>query len=347
MPPWRVRRIAGVECYNLTNPGFADPADGNILRHSADTLFPLALDGRGLMYTRRQFGAIALAGFALPRRVPAVPFSSTIAGVRIGVQTYSFRDLPRPAGAADSVDVVIKAITATGISECELYAPQVEPQFASPARGAREDLRRWRLESSLDHFKDVRRKFDAAGITIFAYCYSMNASFTDAEIERGFEMTKALGASVMTTSTQMDVARRIAPLADKHKVTVGLHGYSNISDPNEFATPRSFAAAVKLSPYLKINLDIGHFTAADYDPMAFIREHHANITNLHLKDRKKSQGDNLPWGQGDTPIREVLQLLKREKWPIPADIEYEYRGTGTSTEEVKKCYEFAKQALAG
>jgi sugar phosphate isomerase/epimerase len=135
-------------------------------------------------------------------------------------------------------------------------------------------------------------------------------------------------------------------MADRHKITVGLHGHSNLTDPNEFATPESFAAALKMSKYFKVNLDIGHFTAANFDPVAYIREHHASITNLHLKDRKKNQGDNVPWGTGDTPIREVLQLLKRERWPIPADIEYEYRGQGTPVEEVAKCYAYAKQALA-
>jgi sugar phosphate isomerase/epimerase len=210
---------------------------------------------------------------------------------------------------------------------------------------AREDLRKWRLDTPLDHFRNARKKFDAAGITIHAYCYNMNASFTDAELDRGFEMTKALGTELMTTSTTMDVARRLAPLADKHKMIVGLHGHSNVSDPKEFATPESFAAATKMSKHLRVNLDIGHFTAANYDVVAYIREHHAQITNLHLKDRKKNQGDNTPWGQGDTPIREVLQLLKRERWPIPADIEYEYRGEGTSPEEVRKCFEYAKQSL--
>jgi sugar phosphate isomerase/epimerase len=315
------------------------------------------------MLTRREFGLLTVAGLAGMRLRPdttveAAGIDSKVNGVRLGVQTYSFRDLPRPAGAADSIDVVINAMKASGLGECELFAPQLEPQFAAGGRGergappspaavkAREDLRKWRLESSLDHFKNVRKKFDAAGITIFAFCYNMNAGFTDAELERGFDMTKALGTDVMTTSTTMDVARRLAPLADKHKITVGLHGHSNVKDPNEFATPESFAAAMKLSKYLKVNLDIGHFTSADYDPVAYIKEHHADITNLHLKDRKKHQGDNTPWGQGDTPIREVLQLLKRERWPIPADIEYEYRGTGTPTEEVKKCYDYAKQALA-
>jgi sugar phosphate isomerase/epimerase len=308
------------------------------------------------MITRREFGTIALAGVALPRLLEA-KVDSKIAGVRLGAQTYSFRDLPRPAGASDSADVMIKALTDCGLSECELFAPQLEPMFPA-GRGqrgappspeavkAREDIRKWRLESSLDHFKNVRKKFDAAGITIHAYCYNMNSSFTDAELDRGFEMTRALGVDTMTTSTTMDVAKRLAPLAEKHKLLVGLHGHSNLTDPNEFATPESFAAAKKLSKYFRINLDIGHFTAANYDPIAYIREHHADITNLHLKDRKKNQGDNVPWGTGDTPIKEVLQLLKREKWPIPADIEYEYRGQGTPVQEVTKCYAYAKQALA-
>ena len=309
------------------------------------------------MLTRRAFGKMALCGAVLPRFVGAA-LSSTVNGVRIGAQTYSFRELPRPAGATDSTDVVIKALTAAGLTECELFAPQLEPQFGSGARGARgappspeavkarADLRKWRLESPLDHFRNARKKFDAAGITIHAYCYNMNSSFTDAELDRGFEITKALGTTLMTTSTTMEVAKRLAPLADKHQIVVGLHGHSNISDPNEFATPESFAAAKKLSNYFRINLDVGHFTAANYDPIAYIREHHADITNLHLKDRKKNQGDNVPWGQGDTPIKEVLQLLKREKWPIPADIEYEYRGQSDPVEEVKKCYAYATQALA-
>ena len=119
-------------------------------------------------------------------------------------------------------------------------------------------------------------------------------------------MAKALGTNIITASTTVSVAKRIAPFAEEHKIVVAMHGHSNTTDPNEFATPESFAAALKMSKYFKVNLDIGHFTAANYDPLAYLREHHADITNLHLKDRKKNQGDNVPWGQGDTPIREVL-----------------------------------------
>jgi len=305
------------------------------------------------MITRREFGALTLGGIVAGINLKA----NTVSGVRLGVQTYSFRDLPRVPGG-DAIDPVIKAMTECGLTECELYAPQVEPQFGGGARGARgappspeavkarEDARKWRLETPLDHFAGIKKKFDAAGITVYAYNYSANASYTEAEIDRGFDMAKALGAEIITMSTTLGVAKRIAPFAEKHNMVVAMHGHSNVNDPNEFATPDSFATAMKMSKLFKVNLDIGHFTAANFDAMDYIRQHHGDITNLHLKDRKKNQGDNVPWGQGDTPIREVLQLLKKERWPIRAYIEYEYRGQGGPVEEVKKCYAFAKQALA-
>lgn len=315
------------------------------------------------MYTRRDFGKITLA--ALPLASAFGKINSKINGVQLGVQTYSFRDLP-PEGI---VDAVIKAMTEIGLGECEVFASQFEPaqpriggrgpggpggrgkQPPDPAvvaarEKARNDLRNWRLTASMDHFKDLKKKFDDAGITIYAYNYSFNNSFTDDEIERGFEMAKALGVHAITASTTISVAKRVVPFAEKHKMIVAMHGHDNVTDPEQFAKPESFQAAMDMSKYFYVNLDIGHFFAAGYDPVAYITEHHARITNLHLKDRKKNHGENVPWGQGDTPIKPVLTLLKDKKYPIPAFIEYEYRGTDSSTAEVKKCFEYAKAALA-
>jgi sugar phosphate isomerase/epimerase len=97
--------------------------------------------------------------------------------------------------------------------------------------------------------------------------------------------------------------------------------------------------------YIAINLDIGHFTAAGYDPVTFLEQHHDRIVTLHLKDRKKNQGPNVPFGEGDTKIKEVLQVLKTKRYPIPANIEYEYKG-GDTIVEMKKCFAYCKAALA-
>jgi sugar phosphate isomerase/epimerase len=301
------------------------------------------------MYSRREFARTVVASVPLASALAqARKIDSKIAGVQIGTQTYSFRDLPLDRAIAATVEV--------GLGEVELFPPaHVEPPRGPAAipgqsqgdarKAAREALRQWRLTVSMDEFKNVRKKFEDAGIQIYAYNYSFADDFTDDEIERGFEMTKTLGANIITASSTLSIAKRVAPFAEKHKMIVAYHGHSDIRDPNQFAKPESFAAAMAMSKQFAVNLDIGHFTAANYDPVAYIQENHDRIVILHLKDRKRDQGPNVPWGQGDTPIKTVLQMLRDKKWPIRAYIEYEYRGADDSVTEVKKCFQYCKEAL--
>jgi sugar phosphate isomerase/epimerase len=286
-----------------------------------------------MILTRRNFGQLALASLGA---TAAMPGASRVNGVLIGAQSYSFRDRP--------LDGTIAAFSEIGLSECELWQGHVEPKFpgSSDRRG---ELRKWRTSVSLDHFTEIREKFSKAGITLSAYNYSFRDDFDEREIERGFEMAKALGAKGITASSTVSATRRVAPVAAKYEMMVGMHGHDNLADPNEFAKPESFEAAMKESKWIGINLDIGHFTAAGYDSVAFLKKYHERTVTLHVKDRKKNQGPNMPFGQGDTPVKEILTLLKNEKWDIPANIEYAYKG-GDTVVEVKKCYEFCKNLLA-
>lgn len=301
------------------------------------------------MFTRREFARLMAAGVVGPAAWSER--AQQVAGVRLGVQTYSFRDLPRPAGA-DLSGPIVEAMKACGLTECELYSPHLEPASPSGREGtpgerqqAREALRRWRETTPADHFAEVRKKFAAAGLTIYAYNLSYSDSFSDAEIDRGFDHARALGAEIITASATLSVVRRVAPFAEKHRMPVAMHNHSNLRDPNEFATPASFIKAMAMSKYFMVNLDIGHFTAANFDAMAFLQEHHARITNLHIKDRRRDQGPYTPWGEGDAPIREVLRWLRDRKSPIRAYLEYEYKGDGSPVDEVKRCFDFARRAL--
>ena len=305
--------------------------------------------------TRRDFGKLAIAGLPLARAIAAI--NSKIDGVQLGVQSYSFRDLP--------LDGAIKAMVADGLGDCELFSPHIEGGHTDEAPGKmfeslagldrdairrkfaewNESLRKWRLSVPLTYFKGIRKKFNDAGINLYAYNYSFADNFTDDEIDRGFDMAKALGVGIITASTTLTCAKRVAPFAEKHKMLVAMHGHSDLKDPNQFATPESFAKALAMSDRFRINLDLGHFTAANFDCLDFINQHHEKIVLLHLKDRKKNEGPNTPWGEGDTPLKQVLLRLKETRWPIPAFIEYEYKGSGTSTEEVKKCFDYAKNVL--
>lgn len=284
------------------------------------------------MYTRRDIARIALASpcaAAFGARI-----DSTVKGVRIGAQSYSFRDL-RP----HTVDTAIDAYRKIGLGYCELASGHIEPT-------GREQLAAFRKNPPLDQMKEVRRKFDAAGIVLYALNYSFREDWSDLEIENGFRITRAMGLTRITASSNVSTARRVDAFARKYKIYVGMHNHSGIR-PNEFATPEDFGAALKgMSKYTAINLDIGHFVAAGFDPVKYLDEHHDRIVTLHLKDRKKDQGANLPFGEGDTDIKGVLRLLATKKYPIPAMIEYEYKGAADPVTEVRKCFDYCKSALA-
>ncbi len=230
------------------------------------------------------------------------------------------------------------------MGDIELFSPGIEP---TPGPGVnRESLRQWRLTTPMEHFVAVGKKFKDAGVTIHSYTMNYRADFTDDEIDKTFEQAKALGTNIIASSTQVNMAKRLLAFAEKHKMLLAFHGHSNTKDANEFATPESFQSALDLSKYARINLDIGHFSAAGYDPVAFIEQHHASITHLHLKDRKKNDGRECALGRRRYSDQAVLLLLKEKKYPIPAFVEYEYRGTGTPIEEVKKCLDYMRTVLA-
>ena len=237
------------------------------------------------MLTRRDFVMFSATGMI-----------SKVDGVMLGAQSYSFRDR--------SLDEAIKGYQDVGLTWVELSASHLEPKGAT-----REQLRDWRKKTPLTFFKEVRGRLKSAGLKLYALNYSFREDFDDEEIARGFDIAKALGVKYITASSNVSTAKRIDPFARKAGIFVGMHNHSRIV-ANEFATPDDFSKVMAgMSKYIIINLDIGHFFAAGYDPVAYIEEHHDRISNLHIKDRKKDHGPNTPWGEGDTPIKQVLQLL--------------------------------------
>jgi len=313
--------------------------------------------------SRREFGSLVLAGLPLSLLLDKInsrdKINSKIGGVQIGAITYSFRSLP--------VEEVLKAYTTIGLGEMELMSNHCEALAGAPSgrggggrRGqpmtpeqqaardaAVKALADFRKNATEATFAPVRKRIADMGVDLKLLCYNMNVDrTTDDEIEYAFMMAKWLGVDAISTSTQVSMAKRLAPFADKHKMMVGFHGHANTQDKNEVATPESFEEVMAASKYHGANLDIGHYTEAGYDPVAFIQNNHARITNLHLKDKKKAinGGQNGPWGTGDTPIKECLKLLQKNKWDIPANIEFEYEGEPVT--EVAKCLQLCKDYLA-
>ena len=337
------------------------------------------------MTSRRQF----LQGAAVSLPFAGWTSAADSAGVQLGVQTYSFHDILNDGG--NHAAEIVRNMRACGLASCEVFSPQIEPglffgklppasECAQPFKGcaasqggsmrnpwawefrrledqekeaARAKQKQWRETVSLDYFRAIRKQFSDAGLSIYTYNpIDLDLQSSGAEVDRMFQMTKALGARAINITTDINMLKRLIPYAEKHQLIVAPHGHSAIWNPEAFSTCETFARAFALSKWVGANLDIGHYTAAGGDPVEFIDSFHDRITNLHVKDRKRNRsakeedGENVPWGQGDTPIRQVLALLKKKQYPIPAFIEYEHAGTEEPVAEVRKCLEYCRKALA-
>jgi sugar phosphate isomerase/epimerase len=208
----------------------------------------------------------------------------------------------------------------------------------------------WRANVSMDKFKEIRKKYNDAGISIYAFKPNAFApTNTDAEVEYAMRAAKALGANCVTVELPTDPAQtqRLGDLGAKNKVYMGYHNHLQ-------ATDTLWDVALAQSPYNSINFDCGHYLAAGgkntkESLMAFLEAKHDRISTMHIKDRttKEHGQGNLEWGKGDTPIKEMLLMFKAKKYKFPVTIELEYDipAGSDAVKEVAKCVSFAKNIL--
>ena len=317
--------------------------------------------------SRRQFlstAALAAAGvavsnksvFGMPAYIPQLNKpNSKFKGVQIGVITYSFRSMP------SSAEQLLQYCLECGVSAVELMgdaaeifagAPVAPPR---PRRGSTEGqaewkahlqkLAAWREKVSMTPFEQLRKLYNNAGVTIYGYKPSaLGVDNTDGEIDYAFRAAKALGANQANVEFPTDPAqtKRLGTIAAKNKVYVGYHGHLQ-------QTFDMWDGAIAQSKYNAMNFDMGHYVAAGFDAIEFMKAKHTHIVSMHTKDRKTKEngGANLPWGEGNTPIVEALNLMAKSHYKFPATIELEYKipDGSNAVKEVAKCLEFARKAL--
>jgi sugar phosphate isomerase/epimerase len=222
--------------------------------------------------------------------------------------------------------------------------PPPTPEQVAAQRDAAQKLTAWRTSVSMDRFKALRRMFNDAGVTIYAW-KQLSPAMSDAELEYVFNVAEALGCTHTTLELPDDAAalKRIGAFAEKKKIYAAYHTH-------EQGSITAFDQAFAASKANMANVDLGHYVAAGGDPIAFLTRFHDRVASFHLKDRQTPAhgAGNLPWGSGDTPIREILRLVQKNKWTMPATIELEYEVPAGSdaVKEVVKCLRYCEAALA-
>lgn len=319
---------------------------------------------------RRNFlcrmGGAAVGGLTLSALgVPAKSMSllrPRAASVHIGAISYSFREIP------SSAEDILGYMVELGLDTVELIGAPAEEFAGAPAgpgfprnwremsrderaafRAARDEAskeaRAWRLKAPMDKFEALGKMYRDAGVHIDILKLG-SPGWTDDEIDYAFRAARAVGARGISFEISNEAGERMGPFATKHEMVTGMHNHTQVAN-EDF----SFDIPLAASPFNMLNLDIGHYVAGlGTSPIPIIRKYHDRITHLHLKDRKTPENgaENVPWGEGDTPIGETLRLLRDEEYHIPAIIELEYPIPEGSTvmEEMKKCVAFCKDALS-
>jgi sugar phosphate isomerase/epimerase len=325
---------------------------------------------------RRFLGKLALtgAGFAVATNpgfgFPAILRSlgkpdSKINGVQLGAIAYSFRSMKTDA------ESVLKYCVNSGISAIELMGttaeafagaphtstdpmvpfrpgqqrPQPTPEQQAERANRAKEVATWRASASMEKFEQLRKMYKDAGVSIYAFKpNAFGVNNTDAEVDYGMRAAKALGATHVTLEmpTEAGQTKRLADIGARNKVMVAYHGH-------EQQTPTLWDAALAESKYNALNCDLGHYTAAGFNAVELLEAKSDRIASTHIKDRQNPEHGkaNLVWGTGDTPIVQVLQLMKKKKYKFPATIELEYDipDGSDAVKEVAKCLDYCRKAL--
>ena len=299
-------------------------------------------------------------------------FGSKFGGVQIGCTTYSFRNMP------GGIENCIKYCREAGINSIEfrsgpdleafLGAPQAPPRPAPATQqsgggqggGRRQitpeeqaaqdkyiaDLKAWRMAVTPEKVATAKKLFDDAGINVHIVKFTPGR-WSDEEIDYAFRAAKAMGAKGVTDDINESFVKKMVPFAEKHGMYAIFHNHYQFTQEGFNIDP-----LLAISPAVMLNFDVGHyFGSTGLNPCDFIRKYHDRIFSLHFKDKTGPNTDpantELVWGQGETPLAEILLLIKKEGWPIYVDIELEYEINPWSNQvkETRTCVQYARNIL--
>jgi sugar phosphate isomerase/epimerase len=227
---------------------------------------------------------------------------ATILGWKIGPQIYSFKNFP--------FDEAVKKVRACGVSSFELYSGQ---------RLTRDSEDKVGPGMSKDAFKKFRDLLAANECVPHA----MGVTGYD---RAHFDFAASLGISVLNIEPGFDKIAGVNELAEEYKINVGLHNHPK---PSIYWDPQIVLDHLKdTSTRIGACCDTGHWLRSNLNPLECIQKFKGRISSFHIKDLKKNAAGNyggadVPLGQGEVGIAEILKECAAQRVRCPFSIEYE------------------------
>ena len=199
---------------------------------------------------------------------------------------------------------------------------------------------------------ELGKKLREAGINV--HLLKFEAGDTDELLDYSFAAANAVGAKGITTEGSAEKCASFGKIAARNGSLAVYHNHGQYAN----MTIGEIEKWLDMSPANRLNFDAPHYFGFGYedgpklDPMEFIEYFHDRIVSIHIKDKTSfknpyQSNQNQVWGQGETPLKEILELV-RDKYPyINCDVELEYTVPQWSTpeKEIATCVKYARQIL--
>lgn len=285
-------------------------------------------------FTRYSRAAVLLAATSLILCNPflnaaPIPKKFRTGGFAIGCQAYTFKEF--------TVFEAIEKTAEAGGKVIEFY-PGQKLSKDEPAV-------KWDHNATDEMITKVKAKLKQHGIHAANYGV-VKIPADETEAAKIFQFAKKMGLMGITTESE-DSIDTIEKLVKKYDIKVGFHDHPKRPDnPNyKMWDPNHVLALVKdRDQRIGACADTGHWVRSGLKPVDCLKILKGRIISSHLKDLNefgKVSAHDLPYGQGVSDVKAILDELKAQKFEGNISVEYEYHWDN-SVPEVKQCIDFVR-----
>ena len=253
---------------------------------------------------RREFlkkAALGTAAMALPATTVACAAekpSSPTTGIKLGVASYSLRELSRAETIA-----AINALDTRYVSVKSFHLP---------------------YESTPEELAAGCREFADAGLVIVGGGVITLQQEDDDDIRSYFEYARACGMPLMVIAPTPITLPRIERFVREYDIKVAIHNHG--PEDEYFPGPRESLPLIRdMDPRVGLCVDLGHTTRTGVDIVEALAEAGDRVLDVHVKDLRDlmNKDSQCIVGEGAMPIPAIFQQLVAMNYTGYVNLEYE------------------------
>ncbi len=221
-------------------------------------------------------------------------------GLKMGVATYSLRELP--------IEEAIQGVNRVGLKYVSI-------------KNVKNHID---LSHSSEQRKRRARMFRDAGIMPLSVG-NVPMRTGEADIRKAFEFARDIGVPTIVCAPSHDALPILDRMVKEFDIKLAIHNHGP-EDKGFFPSPVDVMRAVeKLDKRIGLCIDVGHTARAGVDPAETILQFHERLYDVHLKDISALGNKNTPIesGRGILDSKSILAALLKVKFQGLVGFEYE------------------------